>query len=79
MASSTVHAPELTQAQVQRILVKLLEAASVIQDWVTPEVRATSDCDDPARTAVFTRRPLDTDHGRAPTCADVLRHASPMS
>ena len=42
----------------------------LIQLWETPWVRATSDCEDPARTAVMTGRRLDTAHGQARADAD---------
>src|SRR6478672_8115793 len=51
----------------------------LIQPCETPYVRATSDCDDPARTAVMTRRRFDTTDPAGAGYADDLRHAIPMS
>jgi hypothetical protein len=48
----------------------------LIQLWETPQVRAASDWEDPART----RRRLETGHDRSRgSYADVLRHPIPMS
>src|SRR6478609_11854825 len=51
----------------------------LIQPCETPYVRATSDCEDPARTAVMTRRRFDTTDPAGSGYADDLRHAIPMS
>src|SRR6476620_9688858 len=51
----------------------------LIQPCETPYVRATSDCEDPARTAVMTRRRFDTTDPAGAGYADDLRHAIPMS